>query len=363
MTDYTMGATDSRHVGNYLSEYLDNVLPEAERREVETHLRDCLRCSADLRTLRLTVRAVGRLPLDPVPRSFAIPSEVRPGTPVTSFLRWSTRLLAAALVLFLAVGIVLPAVAPRYGSRSGPATGPFVAPAQAPTGPGQSSAVGQSNELAQRATVQASGRATVSAMQRSAATAAPAAAAVPAAPAPPQAASDAASGAPTAPPGGVAASAPAAAPASGAAAAPTNSSVASLAQGAATTSNSPSGQSPQPAAVAAVKSQGQVSTPVTGSYPLTTPPPAVPTPVTGSYPMAPQPLVVSTPLPLGTYPAESSSGQSVVPEDSYPAPEAATPARPVASAPTTWFTPALGLLILIAVVAAIGMSWFGRRRR
>src|SRR5579859_2057104 len=322
MTDYTLGAGSSRHVGDLLSEYLNDTLPESERREVEAHLRECAHCSLDLGTLRLTVRAVGRLPLEPVPRSFAISSAARPSAPVTSFLRWSTSILAAALVLFLAVGVVLPAVAPGTGTRPKPFVAPAAVPAQAPAIRAPSSAVGPSSDVVRRAaTAQASGSAPATPAPAAPAPPAPAAPAAPAAPSALTSAADTSSGAPAGPPGGVAASGPAAAPASSLAAAPTNTPVKTLTQNAGPRSDVPSNQGPVAVAASAAKSQGAVSTPIISSYPGAT-----------------QPSTISTPLPAETYPTEAPNGNPATPIASYPSPAAAaaTPVRTGASAPTTW---------------------------
>ena len=171
MTDDPTGAANSRHVGDLLSEYLNSDLSEDERREVEAHLRECLRCSADLRTIRLTVQAVRRLPQEPVPRSFRISPATRQSTRMTSFVRWSTSLLAAALVLFLMVGVVLPAVAPEYASRSNPLFVRPFAPVLTPATGALSTAGGPPNGVVQpTAAAQVIGRASATAMERSAAT-------------------------------------------------------------------------------------------------------------------------------------------------------------------------------------------------
>ena len=49
-----------------VTDYLEDALPRRERRRVEAHLRDCEGCSAYLEQFRLTVRALGVLPPEPV---------------------------------------------------------------------------------------------------------------------------------------------------------------------------------------------------------------------------------------------------------------------------------------------------------
>lgn len=339
MTDHTMGATSANHVGELLSDYINDDLGEADRQVVDAHLRECPRCVADLRTLRLTVTAVRRLPLAPAPRSFAILAAARAKTPVTTFLNWSTRALAAALVLILAVGLIRPIVAPDSATSSLSTNSPAgaVLPPQLAKGP-------PSDLVKRAAAVQQVARATAAALGN-AATPTPAAAAA-AAPA----------------------SAPAAAPA------PANPPAAALSQNAATSNGSAATQPPP--APAAAQAPAAVPTPATASYPGATTSVTLPTPAVASYPGAATPGVISTPPAAGGYPYEGSAGKTVTPlEGNYPAPGApaapvapvaptvAPTAHPVSSGPTTWFTPALVLLLLLAVVSAVAMSWLGRRGR
>ncbi len=56
-----------------MSEYIDGRLQEAERADLEAHLRACQDCAADLDSLRQTVALMRRLPEMAPPRSFAVP--------------------------------------------------------------------------------------------------------------------------------------------------------------------------------------------------------------------------------------------------------------------------------------------------
>ena len=48
-----------------VTDYLEGALPEAERRAVDAHLRDCDGCTAYLHQMRLAIRAVGEPPPQP----------------------------------------------------------------------------------------------------------------------------------------------------------------------------------------------------------------------------------------------------------------------------------------------------------
>jgi len=66
-----------RYVANNLSAYIDGQLTAAERARVERHLAACADCRRDVETLRQTVALLRRVPLKPVPRSFALPASAR----------------------------------------------------------------------------------------------------------------------------------------------------------------------------------------------------------------------------------------------------------------------------------------------
>jgi len=68
---------EHRFASDNLSAYLDGELPPGERARVERHLAACADCRRDLETLQETVALVRRVPLVPVPRSFALPATAR----------------------------------------------------------------------------------------------------------------------------------------------------------------------------------------------------------------------------------------------------------------------------------------------
>jgi anti-sigma factor RsiW len=56
-----------QEVVEIVSDYLDDVLPPAERQEFERHLVACDGCTAYLEQMRTTVKVAGRLHVDEVP--------------------------------------------------------------------------------------------------------------------------------------------------------------------------------------------------------------------------------------------------------------------------------------------------------
>ncbi len=48
-----------------VTDYLEGALPEAERLEVDAHLRECRGCTAYLDQMRLAIRALGDPPPEP----------------------------------------------------------------------------------------------------------------------------------------------------------------------------------------------------------------------------------------------------------------------------------------------------------
>ena len=57
-------ALHCRQAVKLMSDYLDGVLPEADRLRLEGHLADCPHCSEYLEQLRTTVEALGRVEPD-----------------------------------------------------------------------------------------------------------------------------------------------------------------------------------------------------------------------------------------------------------------------------------------------------------
>ena len=87
-----------------LSDYIDGVLPEAERIALEAHLQGCDSCTEELESLRATVQLLQRMPEVEAPRSFRIaPAAVTAPTPPPErpvFL-WAMRVsMALAVVAF-----------------------------------------------------------------------------------------------------------------------------------------------------------------------------------------------------------------------------------------------------------------------
>jgi anti-sigma factor RsiW len=66
-----VGVAEVTHqtIRDQLSDYLDNSLPDLDRRRVHEHLQSCSACRAYDATLRTTIRAVGALPRAQAPAS------------------------------------------------------------------------------------------------------------------------------------------------------------------------------------------------------------------------------------------------------------------------------------------------------
>jgi hypothetical protein len=101
----------TNHDFEWLSAYLDNQLPAAERAALEARLAREPELRATLRDLRLTVQALRTLPAVKLPRSFTLtPAQVggamhsprQPRAPLLPVLRFATALSALALVIVLA---------------------------------------------------------------------------------------------------------------------------------------------------------------------------------------------------------------------------------------------------------------------
>jgi anti-sigma factor RsiW len=92
-----------------LSAYLDSVLPQRARRRLETHLDSCQACRQELAELRVTVEALGSLPMAEVPRSFALAAapvaEVRP-RPTARRLEFGLRLATATAAFALTLVMI-----------------------------------------------------------------------------------------------------------------------------------------------------------------------------------------------------------------------------------------------------------------
>lgn len=97
-----------RHPRGELAPYVDARLDAAAAARVENHLARCATCSADVDAQREGKALVARLPVEQVPRSFALTPEMvatpaRRSTPATPPLAAGLRIGAAGIALALAV--------------------------------------------------------------------------------------------------------------------------------------------------------------------------------------------------------------------------------------------------------------------
>ncbi len=89
-----------------LSDYIDGVLPEAERIALEAHLQGCDSCTEEMESLRATVQLLQRMPEVEAPRSFRIaPAAVAAPTPLPErpVLLWTMRVSTALAVVAFTV--------------------------------------------------------------------------------------------------------------------------------------------------------------------------------------------------------------------------------------------------------------------
>jgi Putative zinc-finger len=121
-----------------LSAYLDGRLMSAERAELEQHLAECARCTAELAELRQVVALLGAMPAPRLPRSFTLPEimpheapspvlgrasgPARRGAPAwTQVARWAGGLAAAAGFVLL-VGSALVGFGGHLAGGAGAST-------------------------------------------------------------------------------------------------------------------------------------------------------------------------------------------------------------------------------------------------
>ncbi len=120
-----------RRVRNKLALYLDGELSLGDQRRLEDHLAACEACRIELAELRAVKRALGSIPLEDAPRSFALTPGMlegprRSGASTLRRLEMASRLAAAGLAVALAVVLVADL---RGGQEAGP--GPAAAPKSA----------------------------------------------------------------------------------------------------------------------------------------------------------------------------------------------------------------------------------------
>ncbi len=104
-----LGQFRHRRFRRDLSAYLDDMLSERARRRLEAHLDSCEACRQELAELRVTVEALGSLPMAEAPRSFTLAAapvaEVRP-RPAARRLEFGLRLATATAAFALALVVV-----------------------------------------------------------------------------------------------------------------------------------------------------------------------------------------------------------------------------------------------------------------
>jgi hypothetical protein len=135
-----------------LSAYVDDMLSERARRRLEAHLDSCEACRQELAELRVTVEALGSLPMAEAPRSFTLAAapvaEVRP-RPAARRLEFGLRLATATAAFALALVMIgdfagLPGGGDEeeewvrgelYSATQGTPTAPEAAPVETPAAP------------------------------------------------------------------------------------------------------------------------------------------------------------------------------------------------------------------------------------
>ena len=104
-----LGRFRHRRFRRDLSAYLDDMLSERARRRLEAHLHSCEVCRQELAELRVTVEALGSLPMAEAPRSFTLAAapvaEVRP-RPAARRLEFGLRLATATAAFALALVMI-----------------------------------------------------------------------------------------------------------------------------------------------------------------------------------------------------------------------------------------------------------------
>lgn len=98
-----------------LSAYLDGALSAAERAEMAAHLSGCEQCQRELAALRQTKALLGVLPAPALPRSFALPTTLRPlPAPRPAPPAWTRPLQTlGAIAAMVGVGFLVAATLPH----------------------------------------------------------------------------------------------------------------------------------------------------------------------------------------------------------------------------------------------------------
>ena len=104
-----LGQFRHRRFRRDLSAYVDDMLSERARRRLEAHLDSCEACRQEMTELRVTVEALGSLPMAEAPRSFTLAAapvaEVRP-RPAARRLEFGLRLATATAAFALAMVVI-----------------------------------------------------------------------------------------------------------------------------------------------------------------------------------------------------------------------------------------------------------------
>jgi hypothetical protein len=104
-----LGRFRHRRFRRDLSAYVDDMLSERARRRLEAHLDSCEACRQELAELRVTVEALGSLPMAEAPRSLTLAAapvaEVRP-RPAARRLEFGLRLATATAAFALAMVMI-----------------------------------------------------------------------------------------------------------------------------------------------------------------------------------------------------------------------------------------------------------------
>jgi anti-sigma factor RsiW len=108
---YNNPINGEEHVREHLSDYMNGLLSDSDRKAVRAHLEECADCRADYIELRATRRAMQSLPTVPAPRAFTLTPEMARRARKPSFWesffvpRNAPRLATGSLVAFLLLAL------------------------------------------------------------------------------------------------------------------------------------------------------------------------------------------------------------------------------------------------------------------